>query len=70
LLVGAMNPCPCGYYGDPVKECACALTNVLRYQKRISGPLLDHIDIHCKRRARLSSHLETCADDCGFGGLR
>ena len=46
LLIGAMNPCPCGYYGDPVKECTCSLTNVLRYQKRLSGPLLDRIDIH------------------------
>jgi magnesium chelatase family protein len=46
MLVASMNPCPCGYYNDPVKECTCSLTNVLRYQKRISGPLLDRIDIH------------------------
>jgi magnesium chelatase family protein len=45
-LIGAMNPCPCGYYGDPVKPCTCSNMVVTKYQKRISGPLLDRIDIH------------------------
>jgi magnesium chelatase family protein len=45
-LVGAMNPCPCGYYGDPVRACTCSNMVVSKYQKRISGPLMDRIDIH------------------------
>ena len=40
------NPCPCGYYGDPKRECRCGTAQVLRYRQRISGPLLDRIDIH------------------------
>ena len=45
-LIAAMNPCPCGYYGDAQKPCTCAPSTVTKYQKRISGPMLDRIDIH------------------------
>jgi Magnesium chelatase, subunit ChlI len=43
-----LHGCPCGYYGDPVKECTCSHSTITRYQKKISGPLLDRIDIHIK----------------------
>jgi magnesium chelatase family protein len=46
MLLAAMNPCPCGYYGDPMRECTCSRGMVENYQKRISGPMMDRIDIH------------------------
>lgn len=46
MLVAAANPCPCGYYGDPDRECRCSPSRVQTYQDRIGGPLLDRIDIH------------------------
>ena len=45
ILVAAMNPCPCGYYNDPTHDCRCTQSQILKYQRRVSGPLLDRIDI-------------------------
>jgi magnesium chelatase family protein len=46
ILVGAMNPCPCGFAGDPIKPCTCTPGLVYRYQRKLSGPLLDRFDLH------------------------
>jgi magnesium chelatase family protein len=46
VLVAAMNPCPCGYLGDPKRECCCSPGQIEKYRQRISGPLLDRIDLH------------------------
>jgi len=46
MLVAAANPCPCGYLGDEKKECKCNIHQIMNYQKKLSGPILDRIDIH------------------------
>ena len=48
MLVAAMNPCPCGYFGDFKRQCRCSSRQIENYRQRISGPLLDRIDIHCE----------------------
>jgi magnesium chelatase family protein len=45
MLVATMNPCPCGFYGDSSKECTCGSSQILKYQQKLSGPLLDRIDL-------------------------
>ncbi|MBU1160192.1 ATP-binding protein, partial [Patescibacteria group bacterium] len=46
VLIAAMNPCPCGYYGDKEKQCVCSSIQILNYRKKISGPIIDRIDMH------------------------
>jgi magnesium chelatase family protein len=56
-LVAAMNPCPCGYAGDPRRRCRCTAEQVARYKNRLSGPLIDRIDIHVELMALPAEHL-------------
>ncbi len=63
MLVAAMNPCPCGYYGDRKRDCRCSQVQVERYRARISGPLLDRIDIHVEVPA--VEYRELASDQAG-----
>lgn len=63
MLVAAMNPCPCGYLSDPRHQCSCAPGQIQRYRRRVSGPLLDRIDIHLEVPA--VQYKELSADYCG-----
>lgn len=60
-LIAAQNPCPCGYYGDQSRSCVCLPSQLLRYQKKISGPLLDRIDLHVSVPRLSSEKLEEVA---------
>ena len=59
MLVAAMNPCPCGHLGDPRHRCKCTPSQIERYRARISGPLLDRIDIHIEAPAVTFSELRS-----------
>ena len=56
-LVAAMNPCPCGYAGDPRGRCRCTADQIVRYRNRLSGPLIDRIDMHVELTALPAEHL-------------
>ena len=63
MMVAAMNPCPCGYYGDPKRECRCSPPQIEKYRQRISGPLLDRIDLHVE--VPLVEYRELASDEQG-----
>jgi len=61
MLVAAMNPCPCGFLGDPTRECRCSMPQIQRYRSRVSGPLLDRIDLHVEAPALRMEELRDAA---------
>jgi magnesium chelatase family protein len=70
VLVAAMNPCPCGYLGDPRHACKCSTQQVERYMARISGPLLDRIDLHLEVPAVPFQELSASADGTSSAAMR
>lgn len=70
LLVAAMNPCPCGHLGDRTRECRCSPTQIQRYRSRISGPLLDRIDLHVEAPALSVTELRAAAEGEPSAALR
>jgi magnesium chelatase family protein len=68
MLAAAMNPCPCGFFGDPTRQCRCTPPQIARYVSKISGPLLDRIDIHIEipavkyKELRSTTEVESSAD--------
>jgi len=70
MLVAAMNPCPCGYLGDPRHSCQCKAFQISRYRSRISGPLLDRIDIHIEAPALAIEELRQAESGESSTGIR
>ena len=70
VLIAAMNPCPCGYLGDPRHECRCSPAQIQRYRSRISGPLLDRIDIHIEAPALSIAELRNESPGESSAGIR
>ncbi|MEM9160790.1 MAG: YifB family Mg chelatase-like AAA ATPase [Verrucomicrobiota bacterium] len=70
MLVAAMNPCPCGYLGSDQSNCSCTLTQIQRYRARVSGPLIDRIDIHVEAPAVSISDLRSAAPGEPSGDIR
>jgi magnesium chelatase family protein len=70
VLVAAMNPCPCGYLGDSKHACKCSPPQIERYMNRISGPLLDRIDLHIEVPAVPFQELSANADGTGSAAMR
>ncbi len=64
MLIASMNPCPCGYYGDPTHECTCSHNEISRYLNKVSGPLLDRIDIHVEVSPVKYKDLEIDSSTC------
>ncbi len=70
MLVAAMNPCPCGYFGDLKRECRCSPVQVQRYRQRISGPLLDRIDLHIEVPAVEYKDISSTRPEEGSAAIR
>ncbi len=70
LLVAAMNPCPCGYFTDPQRPCKCSPTQIDKYLARISGPLIDRIDIHIEVPAVRFAELRSAQEGTSSAGMR
>lgn len=70
MLIASLNPCPCGYRNDPRRECHCSVVQIERYMNKISGPLLDRIDLHIEVPAVSYTELRSAAEGTGSSEMR